>query len=51
MLSICLKYHFCNRNVATIFKVRSRLADFFKHVHPDQMNQAPVIFFMKLDQN
>ncbi len=26
------------------FKLRSKLAGFFKHIHPDQMNQAPVPF-------
>ena len=33
---------FFSKNYTSQFKVRSRLADFFKHIHPDQMAQAPV---------
>jgi len=32
-----------NKNYTSQFKVRSRLAEFFKHIHPDQMAQAPVL--------
>jgi hypothetical protein len=38
-----VKDNFCTKNLSNTFKIRSRLAEFFKHVHPDQMNQAPVI--------
>jgi hypothetical protein len=31
------------KNYSSSFKLRSKLAEFFKHVHPDQMNQAPVM--------
>ncbi len=31
-----------SKKYTSSFKLRSRLAEFFKHIHPDQMNQAPV---------
>jgi hypothetical protein len=31
------------KNYVSHFKVRTRLAEFFKHIHPDQMAQAPVL--------
>ena len=40
-----------SKNYINTFKVRSRLSEFFKHVHPDQMAQAPVIFPSISDKN
>ena len=37
-------------NYANTFKLRSRLSDFFKHVHPDQLQQAPVICKFYVDK-
>lgn len=38
-----LSFSFCApKNYVSHFKVRTRLAEFFKHIHPDQMAQAPV---------
>ena len=43
MLKILTSFYFCtNKNYTSSFKIRARLADFFKHVHPDQLAQAPV---------
>ena len=39
------------KNYVNALKVRSRLADFFKHIHPDQMVQAPVLLIIFQDQN
>jgi hypothetical protein len=41
MLRLCFKFT-ATKNYINQFKVRSRLAEFFKHIHPDQMAQAPV---------
>jgi hypothetical protein len=42
-MQVRLCFRFCaSKNYVSQFKVRSRLADFFKHIHPDQMAQAPV---------
>ena len=30
-----------SKSYASTFKIRARLTDFFKHVHPDQLHQAP----------
>ena len=35
-----------SKNYINAFKVRSRLADFFKHIHPDQMSNAPVLVLL-----
>lgn len=43
LLSLASKTFFSeSKNYINAFKVRSRLSDFFKHIHPDQMVQAPV---------
>ena len=40
--SLKLAFNFSAKNYSSTFKLRARLAEFFKHVHPDQLNQAPV---------
>ncbi len=43
MLKILTSFYFCaNKNYTSSFKIRARLSEFFKHVHPDQLAQAPV---------
>lgn len=39
-----------SKKYSSSFKIRSRLAEFFKHIHPDQMNQAPVKYHLKFRQ-
>ena len=40
--SLKIAFNFGAKNYSSTFKLRARLAEFFKHVHPDQLNQAPV---------
>lgn len=41
-LRLCFSFT-APKNYVSHFKVRTRLAEFFKHIHPDQMAQAPVL--------
>lgn len=41
MFSTFLRTAFSTKSYTSSFKIRSRLSEFFKHVHPDQLNQAP----------
>lgn len=39
------------KNYTSTFKIRARLSDFFKHVHPDQLTQAPVSYNVIVDKS
>ena len=46
MILIKKAFFSTTKNYVNALKVRARLADFFKHIHPDQMVQAPVFFMI-----
>jgi hypothetical protein len=38
-----LNFSFSEESLGSTFKIRSKLSDFFKHTHPDILQNAPVL--------